>query len=1248
MKRIIIVSIFIGLVFSSFSQSNWHAIQKNEASDFGPKLLSSGGGEIIVEFSLDGFQITSVNAPVVNSKIISIPRTGRISVAGDPDLVQLTAPLIIPDLASMEIIVLESEYFDIPNIEIAPSKGDFSRQIDPESIPYTYGPAYQQNAWYPGKLAELSDPHIFRDFRGIVAMTYPFQYNPVTKVLRIYNKIVVKIKESKSAAAPVNPFYRDKAISSIAEDFHHMYKDRYVNYTPDKYNAPVERGRILVLCHDQFIPDMMPYVRWKNTIGFPTEIVGISTIGNTQAAILNLVTTYYNSPNKLTYLLIVGDNPQITTYNYGNATYSDNYFGYITGNDSYSEVIVGRFSATTSAHVQTQVQRTIEYEKATGMASGWQTTGIGIGANEGSGIGHDGGEADYVHINNIRTRLLAYNYSTVYQEYDQNVPGIPNTTASQISSRINGGATIINYCNHGSETGWSVAGYSVTHVNALTNVKKLPFIWAVACVNGQFTRTAGDCMAEAWLKATDSSGEPTGALATYMSTINQPWLPPMDAQDEFNRILCELIPGKIRRTFGAISTSGSMHMLDLGPTSSDRLNTARAWTIFGDPSIMLRTDYPLSMTVTHPSAIGNGATNLSVNCNVEDAFVTLTKNYEIIGTGIITGGIANINFPTVYAGDTVHIAVTAYNKIPYEADVLVMNPAFALDAEALNILQPTGIINCSGVQLQPRILIRNMGSATLTSFTLYYQLNADPEQSYAWTGSLPSLGVDTIALPSFITVTGNHTFKIRTTTPNGSPDQNPSNDQFERQFDVQDNPVTADFTANISESCVSPMTVQFTNNSQNAVSYLWNFGDGTTSTSQNPSHIYNSLGSFTVSLIANAGVCGSAIRTYGDMILIGAELPVASDVEHCGPASFTLTASAPGPISWFSDPAGTNLINTGTTYDTPMLNATTTYYLGTKIENHAFGGRPDTTGQGAFFTSNTAHGLVFNCISPSVLKSVKVYSNAASTVNRIIRLENSSGTLIQNVTVSVPPGESRVTLNLNIPVGTNLRLMGPTAPYLYRNGATGMNIGYPLAAGNNISIVRSTAGGAELNYYYYFYDWEVEEVCESALKPLIAHITTTPAASFSSNIYFGQVQFTSTGTGGNLTHAWDFGDGSTSADINPLHYYGAPGNYNVTLTVNNLCGIASTNQQVNITATNIDEAEIVFEMFPNPAADICRIISPEMMHEVSLTDIQGKQVLLIRPSDYSVLLDLSGLAQGLYNVRIITESGTSVKQLLVR
>jgi hypothetical protein len=679
MKRTLLFILCIVILLPVFSQVQWQAISKHQPAEFQPVLISSVNGESIVEFNLEGYTATGVSAPVTNSKIISVPRTAQISEQGAPDLAQLTAALIIPDLANMEVEILESEYYEVANIEIAPSKGDITRNIDPSTVPYVYGPAYQQNAWYPGKLSELADPHIFRDFRGTVVITYPFQYNPVTKVLRVYNKIVVKVKESSALSKqPVNPYYRSKSITSFVEDFHLMYGNRYLNYSPDKYNAPIERGNILVISHPDFINAMMPYVEWKNQIGFPTEIVSVSAIGNTVANIKNYVTNYYNT-NGLAFLLLVGDYAQVTSHSYG--TYSgspqtsDNYYGDISGNDLYLEVVVGRFSATTVAHVQTQVQRTLDYEKADGIGSGWQSYGLGLARNEGAGNGHDGGEADYVHMDNIRTRLLAYNYSTVYREYDGNVPGLTNTTAAQISNRINTGVSIINFCNHGNETGWSVGSYTNTQVNALTNAGKLPFVWSVACLVGKFSYSSGDCFAETWLKATNASGEPTGALAFYGSTVNQPWHPPMDAQDEFNRVLCEHFPTKIRRTFGAISASGTMHMLDLGPTNSDRLVTARTWTIFGDPSVMLRTADPLAMTVSHPANLSPGATNMQVTCNEDDAFVSLSINYEIIGTGVVSGGVTNISFPPVSTGDTIRIAVTAYNTIPYLDEIPVEDPS---------------------------------------------------------------------------------------------------------------------------------------------------------------------------------------------------------------------------------------------------------------------------------------------------------------------------------------------------------------------------------------------------------------------------------------------------------------------------------------------------------------------------------------------------------------------------------------------
>jgi PKD repeat protein len=66
-------------------------------------------------------------------------------------------------------------------------------------------------------------------------------------------------------------------------------------------------------------------------------------------------------------------------------------------------------------------------------------------------------------------------------------------------------------------------------------------------------------------------------------------------------------------------------------------------------------------------------------------------------------------------------------------------------------------------------------------------------------------------------------------------------------------PTVAGFTYSVSGSNV-PLTVYFSNTSTNATSWIWNFGDGTTSTVQNPSHTYSTAGDYTVKLIASGAV----------------------------------------------------------------------------------------------------------------------------------------------------------------------------------------------------------------------------------------------------------------------------------------------------------------------------------------------------------------------------------------------------------
>jgi PKD repeat protein len=80
-------------------------------------------------------------------------------------------------------------------------------------------------------------------------------------------------------------------------------------------------------------------------------------------------------------------------------------------------------------------------------------------------------------------------------------------------------------------------------------------------------------------------------------------------------------------------------------------------------------------------------------------------------------------------------------------------------------------------------------------------------------------------------------------------------------------PVT-DFYANVTSGS-SPLTVQFTDTSTNIpTSYNWNFGDGNTSTSQNPIHMYASPGTYTITE-STSNYYGSNTMTKKSYITFG-------------------------------------------------------------------------------------------------------------------------------------------------------------------------------------------------------------------------------------------------------------------------------------------------------------------------------------------------------------------------------------------
>ncbi|MCH8331442.1 MAG: T9SS type A sorting domain-containing protein, partial [Bacteroidetes bacterium] len=242
---------------------------------------------------------------------------------------------------------------------------------------------------------------------------------------------------------------------------------------------------------------------------------------------------------------------------------------------------------------------------------------------------------------------------------------------SDLFNILQSGVSIFNYTGHGTSNACTTTGLNSGDVDALTNVDLYPFIWSVACVNGDFVN--GTCFAEKWLRATDNtSGEPTGAIATLMSTINQSWTPPMSGQDEMNDILVESYLNNIKRSYGGLSLNGCMQMNDdYGAQGAEMTDT---WCLFGDPSVVVRTAVPGIMTVTHNATIVLGGSQAQIQCNEEDAYVSLTLNGEIMGTGFINGGSTTINFPGITTVDTITVTVTGFNMMPYFGDIVIIVP----------------------------------------------------------------------------------------------------------------------------------------------------------------------------------------------------------------------------------------------------------------------------------------------------------------------------------------------------------------------------------------------------------------------------------------------------------------------------------------------------------------------------------------------------------------------------------------------
>lgn len=600
---------------------------------------------------------------------------------GTPDLPRTAAALIVDDSKQMNIHILSSEYVEYTNIEVAPSKGNLLRNIDPATVPYEYGPAYSQDEFFPGTLASMGEPYIQNQFRGQVVYFYPIQYNPITKILRHYTSISIAISPSIQTGDNPLPSNVPQRTNLIMNE---MYGARFLNYNShqNRYDVVGELGNMLVIADASYMSTLEPWVQWKKEKGIPTEVVDVSEIGGI-AEIGSFIENYYLE-NGLTYVVLVGDENQVPTLlvnNSGGQGYCDACYSYVSGNDSYGEFFLGRFLVHNPSELDVLVDKILEYERSPYIASDWFSVAVGIGSNEGAGIGDDG-EEDWEHANDTKEDLLGFTYTEVWELYDSAHTGSSPTggetadesgdpSASDLSAIINDGCSLINYTGHGNHSIISTTGFTNSSINNLTNYHKYPYFIIVGCCVGDFDDDSGsgDTFGEAWIKADDLSG-PTGGIGGAFSSVFQSWAPPMEGQDEMNHIISDMVNYETRHTLGSIHNHGCASMNDVyGGGGDDMTDT---WHLLGDPSVQLRTAFPQQLIVDHLPTAFVGISEFEVLCETEDALVSLTIDGEIIGTSLISGGMATVSFESIVVPGTILVTVTSFNTIPYQGEVTLI------------------------------------------------------------------------------------------------------------------------------------------------------------------------------------------------------------------------------------------------------------------------------------------------------------------------------------------------------------------------------------------------------------------------------------------------------------------------------------------------------------------------------------------------------------------------------------------------
>lgn len=475
-------------------------------------------------------------------------------------------------------------------------------------------------------------------------------------------------------------------------------------------------------------------------------------------------------------------------------------------------------------------------------------------------------------------------------------------------------------------------------------------------------------------------------------------------------------------------------------------------------------------------------------------------------------------------------------------------------------------------------------------------------------------------------------------------------------------------------------TVSFNNGSSNALSYSWDFGDGTASKQTNDNHFYKTQGIYNVVLTAYSS-CDTVTFTRSITLNKPPKAGFTSNTQdYCIPAyvKFADTSAnnaadyvwifSGGTPATSTDKNPSVVYSQGGNFDVSLIvkndNGSDTVK---RIQYIHVNDKPSA----AFTFQQTGNNSLVSFLSTQTVGATSFIwdlgdANTSTDANPQHTYLN-SGTYVVTLTAINACGKNTFSDTVRVLVTSVASIKASTL-----SGCLPLGIQYSAVSDRAISNYQWTFPGgsppsSSSNNPTIFYGktgtYDVTLVVSTTngnfttTQPGMIQVFETPTANFDFSVDGCNVSFTNRSSGGSdINYFWDYGDGIGAKDGSPVpHFYQRNGTYAVTLQANNTksqCGSAISKNVIIqcLTATDDITGDKNFIVYPNPTEGN---ISFEFKNTLStqfkagLVNAQGQILRRQNASASEIsLLDMQDLPNGVYWLQVQSDTEKWVRKII--